>query len=641
MTEFAILRRRLVSAAALALVAGTCTIGAALGFEESPALKALVDAGSLPPIEERLPANPLVLTPLESVGAYGGTWRTATFGGGDSEIERTIGYTRLVRWNPEWTEVIPDIAESVEVNADATEYTFTLRAGTRWSDGEPFTADDLVFWNEHVLRNTEITPSAPAWLTAGGEPVKVEKIDDNKVVFKFAAPNGLFLMNMATVRGADILAASPEHYLRQFHKDFNAEGIDALVSAAGAADWVQLFNNKVGFPGRWRDLGRPTLDAWVMTSPYSGTTQVVAVRNPYYAKVDTEGNQLPYLDRITIDVMEDTQAIILKAISGEIDMQNRFIETIDARPVIVQNQEKAGYGLFIARPAWSNALLITLNQTHKNPALREVFSNKDFRIGLSHAINREELNQLIYAGQAKPYQAAPREGTELYDEQMATQYLEYDVALANEYLDKAGLTTKDAEGYRLGSDGKRITFAIDALTGSPIQVDALELIQRYWRAVGIDMQPRPAERSLIFARLQTNDNDGLAWVGGGGYDFLGLLDPKWYFPHEFESSYATAWGLYYQNPNDPNAEEPSEAAKKQMDLYRQVQQAPNVEAALASMKELLAITRDEFYIIGTNLEPDRVGIVKSNMVNVPDVIPSTSFYMTPGPVKPETFYYQN
>lgn len=638
MQNFGILRRQVLSVVAIAMLASTWA-GAAFGFQEAPALKALVDAGSLPPVEERLPTNPLVLTPLESVGTYGGTWRTATFGGGDSEIERTIGYSRLVRWNFEWTEVIPDIAESVEVNADATEYTFTLRAGTRWSDGEPFTADDLVFWNENVLLNTEITPSPPAWLMAGGEPVKVEKLGDNKVAFKFAAPNGLFLMNMATVRGADILAGAPAHYLRQFHKDFNPDGIEALVKAAGATDWVQLFNNKVGFPGRWRDLGRPTLDPWVMTSPYSGTTQVVGERNPYYPKVDTAGNQLPYIDRITIDVMEDTQAIILKAISGDIDMQNRFIETTDARPVIVQNQEKGGYGLFIARPAWSNALLITLNQTHKNPALRAVFSNKDFRIGLSHAINREELNQLIYAGQAKPYQAAPREGTALYDEQMATQYLEYNVDLANEYLDKAGITERDADGFRLGSDGKRITFAIDALTGSPIQVDALEMIQRYWRAVGIDMQPRPAERSLIFARLQTNDNDGLGWVGGGGYDFLGLLDPKWYFPHEQESSFATAWGLYYQNPNDPNAEEPSPAAKKQMDLYRQVQEAPTVEAALALMKELLAITRDEFYIIGTNLEPDRVGIVKTNMRNVPKIIPSTSFYMMPGPAKPETFYY--
>ena len=560
-----------------------------------------------------------MLTPLESVGTYGGTWRTATFGGGDSEIERTIGYTRLVRWNPEWTEVIPDIAESVEVNADATEYTFTLREGTKWSDGEPFTADDLVFWNENVLRNTEITPSAPAWLTAGGEPVKVEKIDDYKVVFKFAAPNGLFLMNMATVRGADILAAAPAHYLKQFHKDFNPDGIDALVSAAGAADWVQLFNNKIAFPGRWRDLGRPTLDAWVMTSPYSGTTQVVAERNPYYAKVDTDGNQLPYFDRITIDVMEDTQAIILKAISGEIDMQNRFIETIDARPVIVQNQEKAGYGLFIARPAWSNALLITLNQTHKNPALREVFSNKDFRIGLSHAINREELNQLIYAGQAKPYQAAPREGTALYDEQMATQYLEYDVDLANEYLDKAGLTNKDAEGYRLGSDGKRITFAIDALTGSPIQVDALELIQRYWRAVGIDMQPRPAERSLIFARLQTNDHDGLGWVGGGGYDFLGLLDPKWYFPHEMRIELRDRLGALLPEPQR-SERRGAERGGQEADgsLPAGAGGADRRRRPLASMKELLAITRDEFYIIGTNLEPDRVGIVKNNMRNVPE-----------------------
>lgn len=634
------LRRRALPTLLVAALAGISLGSAAFGFEEAPALKTLVEAGKLAPVDERLPKNPLVLTPLESVGKYGGTWRTATFGGGDSEIERTIGYTRLVRWNPEWTQVIPDIAESVEVNAEATEYVFTLREGTKWSDGQPFTADDLVFWNENVLRNAEITPSPPAWLTAGGEPVKVEKLGDYKVAFKFAAPNGLFLMNMATVRGADILAGAPAHYLKQFHKDFNPDGIAALVAAAGAADWVQLFNNKVGFPGRWRDLGRPTLDPWVMTAPYSGTTQVVAERNPYYAKVDSAGNQLPYFDKISIDVMEDTQAIILKAISGEIDMQNRFIETTDARPVIVQNKDKAGYDLWVARPAWSNALLITLNQTHKNPVLRGLFSDKNFRIGLSHAINREELNQLIYAGQAKPYQAAPREGTALYDEKMATQYLEYNVDLANQYLDKAGITTKDAEGYRLGSDGKRITFAIDVLTGSPIQSDALELIQRYWRAVGIDMQPRAAERSLIFARLQTNDNDGLGWVGGGGYDFLGLLDPKWYFPHEFESSFATAWGLYYQNPNDPNAEEPSEAAKKQMALYRKVQQAPTTELALGYMKELLAITRDEFYIIGTNLEPDRVGIVKKNMRNVPKVIPSTSFYMIPGPVRPETFYYE-
>jgi peptide/nickel transport system substrate-binding protein len=142
------LRRRAIRAVLFGTLAGAAWAGTALGFEEAPALKALVEAGTLPPVDERLPKNPLVLTPLESVGAYGGTWRTATFGGGDSEIERTIGYTRLVRWNPEWTAVIPDIAESVEVNAEATEYVFTLREGTKWSDGQPFTADDLVFWNE-------------------------------------------------------------------------------------------------------------------------------------------------------------------------------------------------------------------------------------------------------------------------------------------------------------------------------------------------------------------------------------------------------------------------------------------------------------------------------------------------------------
>lgn len=628
-------------AAATALVWLLCCSGSALAFQEAPMLAAQVEDGKLPPVDQRLPQDPMVLKPLESIGTYGGVLRQATYGGNDSQIESTIGYTRLVRWNPEWTKVIPDVAESYEVNSDATEYTFNLRKGTKWSDGVPFTADDLVFWEKNVLLNKQITPSAPAWLVSGGKPVEVIKVNDYKVIFKFAAPNGLFLMHMATRDGADILDAACAHYLKQFHKDFNPDGIDALVKKAGAADWATLFNDKIGFPGRWRDVGRPTLDPWVLTEPYNGTTQVVAVRNPYYYKVDTAGNQLPYIDKVTIDVMQDPQAIVLKAINGEIDMQNRYLETTDARPVIVQNEAKGNYRLFIARPAWSNAMLITLNETDKNPALRKVLSNKDFRIGLSYAINREELNQVIYAGQAKPYQAAPREGTALYDEKMATQYTKFDPKLANEYLDKAGLTKRDGDGFRLGPDGKRVTFFIDVQPNSPIQVNALQLVQRYWKAVGIDMQPRPSEQSLIYARMQTNDEDGAAWVGGGGYDFLGLLDPKWYFPHEFQSSFAGAWGLYYQNPKDPNAEKPSPWALEQMNLYRQVQQGSTLEAQIAAMKKLLAITRDQFPVIGTNLEPDRVGIVKKNMRNVPKVMPNTIFYMNPGPTDPETYYYQN
>ena len=608
-------------------------------YSEAPALADTVKAGSLPPVEKRLPSKPLVVQPIESAGRYGGTWRMAMIGGSDSLLDRTIGYTRLVRWDPAWTKVVPDIAESVSENGNATEFVFKLREGIRWSDGEVFNADDLMFWYNDVLMDKAITPAVPSWLISGGKPVKVEKRGDYEVAFVFAAPNGLFLPTMATIAGSDIIAGSAEQYLKKFLKKYNPDNADALAKASGATDWVQNVTNKIIQPNRWRDAARPVLDPWKLVSPYSGRSQVVAERNPYYFKVDPQGRQLPYIDKVTLDVLEDIQAVVLKAINGEIDMQTQYLDSVDVRPVVVKNQEQGKYHLFISRPAWSNAMQINLNQTNKKPALRKVFANKDFRIGLSYAINREELNQLIYAGVAEPYQAAPRPDNVLYDEGMAKQYTEFSVEKANQHLDKAGLTKKDAQGFRLDETGKRISFPIDVLTTQPLQIDALERIKNYWATVGIEMQVRPVEQSLAFARLQSNDGDALTWIGGGGYDLLGLLDPKWYVPFNKESSYATAWGLYYQNPTDPYGEEPPPEIKKQQDLYRQVQTAPNLTEQMKLMKQLLAITKDQFYVIGTNMEPDKVGIIRNNMRNVPKSMPSTFFYVTPGPTNPEQYYF--
>ncbi|MBB3456374.1 peptide/nickel transport system substrate-binding protein [Rhizobium sp. BK313] len=608
-------------------------------YSEAPALDAQVTAGTLPPVQARLPKNPLVVQPTESVGQYGGTWRMAMIGSSDSMLDRTIGYTRLVRWDPAWTKIVPDLAESVTENNNATEFVFKLREGTKWSDGTPFTADNILFWYNDILMNKDITPAVPSWLVSGGQPVKVVKRGDYEVAFIFAAPNGLFLPTMATIAGSDIIAGSAEQYLKQFHKKYNPDGVAALAKAQGAADWVQLITNKIIQPNRWRDAKRPVLDPWKLDTPYSGTSQVVAARNPYYYKVDPAGHQLPYIDKVALDVVQDPQAVVLKAINGQIDMQTQYLDSVDVRPVIVQNQQQGDYKLFISQPAWSNAMLINLNQTDKNPTLRKAFSNKDFRIGLSYAINRDELNQLIYAGVAQPYQGSPRPNTVLYDDGMAHQYTEYSVDRANQHLDAAGLTKKDAQGFRLDSEGNRISFPIDVLTTMPLQIDALERIKVYWAAVGIDMQVRPVEQSLAFARLQSNDEDALVWIGGGGYDLLGLLDPKWYVPFSKESSYATAWGLYYQNPSDPHAEEPPAIIKKQQDLYRQVQTASSLKEQMELMKQVLAITKDQFYIIGTNMDPDKVGVVKNNMHNVPASMPNTFFYVTPGPTNPEQYYF--
>jgi len=219
--------------------------------------------------------------------------------------------------------------------------------------------------------------------------------------------------------------------------------------------------------------------------------------------------------------------------------------------VIVENRARGGYRLFKAQPAWSSTILINLNQTSKSPALRAMFRSKDFRIALWHGINRDELNELVLAGQGEPYQAAPMPGMRLYDKVMASQFTAFDRKLAERHLEAAGLLRRGGDGVRLDAAGSRASFAIDVTSSSRVHIDMLELIRGHWKAIGIDIQIRPLDQSFIFTRLDANDHDALVWVGGGGYDPLGLLDPKWYFPFDKESIYDSAWASTTSRPGCP------------------------------------------------------------------------------------------
>lgn len=610
-------------------------------YQEAPEIAQRVDAGELPPVTERLPQDPMVVEPVERIGEYGGEWRWGLIGA-ETPFVRIMAYENLVRWNPEWTEIVPNVAESFEVSDDATTYTFKLREGMKWSDGQPFTADDIMFWYEDVLMNEELTPSVPSWLTSGDEPVVVEKLDDTTVRFTFAEPNGLFMQRLATPDG---MAPTdfPRHYLEQFHKKYN-EDVGTLVEEAGAADWPTFWEAKVGDPfalSRWQDPNRPSIHAWSPTSALGEGTRVVAVRNPYYWKVDPEGNQLPYLDRLVFDQVEDVEVLLLKALGGEIDMQDRHVATLANKAVFADNMAAGDYRFFDTVPADMNEMIIALNLNHKNPVKREVFQNKDFRIGLSHAINRQEIIDLVYVGQGKPHQAAPRPESEFYHEQLATQYTEYDVELANEHLDRA-FPEKDAQGFRLGPDGKRISFAVEVTPAyRPAQVDALELIQGYWREVGVDMQIRAQERTLLYTRKNANEHDAVVWGGDGGLADA-VLDPRWYFPYSDESNFAQAWRTWYTNPGGAGAttqpEEPPPATKQQMELYDQLKTTADPERQAELFREILDIAAEEFYAIGISLPLQSYGIVKNGFHNVPEVMPSAWLYPHPAPTNPEQYF---
>jgi peptide/nickel transport system substrate-binding protein len=641
------LRRRdlLTSLLAVSGLIGVGTAEAApASLGEAPMLSSLVSAGKLAPVHERLPATPLVVTPTERVGRYGGSWRTALLGSSDANwILWSIGYASLVRWTPDWSGITPDVARAVEVSEDGRTYVFRLREGMRWSDGHAFTSHDVMFWYEDVLLDKRLSPTVPRWLTAAGKPVQVEAPDPATVVFTFAQPNGMFLSNLCVLNttgalGQDILSNSPRHYLEQFHGRYNSRA-DEQAHAAGFSSWTELYQSKVSHPSRWRNTDLPVLTPWMISEPYSGGTRVTARRNPYFYKVDTAGNQLPYLDEVTYSVVEDLQVMVLRAIQGDLDLHYNGLNTSNVRQILFDHRVSGGYRFFATQPAWSNTMLININQTHRDPVKRAVFDNKDFRIGLSYAMNRMEIIEAIYFRQGEPWQAAPRPNTRLYDERFAKQYTEYDSARANLHLDRAGLSRRDNDGWRLMPDGRRLEIIFEVCDFYSTHVDTMPFLQRHWTDVGVYMQYRSVTRTLLYTHLTSNNFDATTWIGGGGLDQLTLNDPKWYFPQAIDSSYAPAWAQWYMSPSRPAAEKPPPEVLHDIELYRQVTMTPDPTRQDELMRQILESAANQFRVIGTSLEPDRYGIVRNEFRNAPASIPMTFLYSGIGPANPEQFFH--
>lgn len=609
-------------------------------FQEAPMLAELVRAGELPPVDDRLPVEPMIVETVDGIGQYGESWR-----GGTAEVNgnfyiRNGGYQQLLRWTPEWDAIVPNFAEWFEVNDDATEFTFKLREGIRYSDGQPLTADDIMFWYEDILMNEELTPQPQRWWTANDEPVTVEKVDDHTVVFKFAGPNGLFIKNI-TRTNSERTCHYPQHYVKQFHANHNPE-IDALVEETGQDSWLTLFNNRTE-PHFNSEL--PTLRPWLFTEELGETTsRVVLERNPYYWKVDAEGNQLPYLDQYIVELVTDVEILVLKAINGELDFQERFISAPRNKAALFDSMDSGDFHFYDLTPTTVNEMIIQFNMTCTDPVKREIFSNKDFRIGMSHAINRQEIIDLVHVGQGEAWQAAPRPESRFHHERLAKQYTEHDIDLANEYLDKTGWTDRDSDGYRLGPDGNRITFVMDVDQARTTYVDALEVIVPQWKAVGVEMLINTMERSLWEVRVRGSALDFHASAhrfGGGSGDAV-ILDPRYYLPINSGSSiYGKAWAFWYNGVNPEAAEEPPESIRRAMELYDQISLTGDDDEQLDLMMQVLDIAADEFYAIGTVLEPNAFGVVTNRMRNVPAVIPNSWIYPTPSPYNPEQFWVEN
>lgn len=635
-------RTLLLAGAAAAALLAPGWAGAQEAFKEAPALAARVAKGELPPVAKRLPTNPQVVKPHKEIGRYGGTWRATMLGASDHWwLIKTIAYDGLIRYDLDTKGYAGNLAESFEASPDGKEFTFVLRDGLKWSDGAPFTSADIQFWYDNVAKNPQLTPSLPSWLRTQGGPVVVTSPDARTVKFTFKDPNGLFLRNFASnsnIGDNPPIEGFPKHYLAKLHADLNSNA-DAEAKAAGFSGWVERFTTVTGPLSRWRFTGLPTMQAWMLTQPYDDKRRVVSERNPYYHKVDPTGQQLPYLDGYDFRVVDDAEAMVLRATAGEIDLQDRTLASLRNKSVLFDNQKKGNYHFFEVPQPHHNTMVLFLNHNHANPQKRALIQNKDFRIALSHAINRKEIIDLVYYGQGEPWQVAPRKGSVAFDEGIAKQYTEYDKAKANTILDGLKLDKRDAAGFRIGPDGSRLSIIVEAPSDfRPDWIDVLETVKKHWKEVGVDLQIRPLGRALIRNRALANEHEAFVFLGNGGEDIDLVMNPDNFLPYDSTGyrTFALLWSNWFAGKQP--SEEPPEAVKKAFDLYRKVQSSPDPKAQGDAMREIVKISGDQFWNIGISLAPPSYGVIANTMRNVPESITDIGTIPYIGVVKPEQFF---
>ena len=623
-----------------AMLLGALSSAGAADYKQAPMLDEQVKAGKLPAVANRLPDNPYVETMIDGVGKYGGTLRTTILANGDQyNLTRTIANELLVRWDPQWKKVMPSLAEEFKASDDATTYTFKLRKGLKWSDGQPFTVDDIMFWYEDVFMNNALSPAKNPTFTVAGKPVKVTKIDDQTVEFKFESPYGLFLQQLAYGQG-HLPVIYPKHYLKQFHEKYNKEGIPALLKANPAAgDWVALFNSKVSLsfqPPFWQNLELPTLNPWVLTVPYADSERVAATRNPYYWKVDTAGNQLPYIDNVTWAKLDDPQVMALKMTSGEFDFAFRHINNSTFKSVLFDGQKTGNYRIVDVKDLPASDAAILLNLTSTDPVKRKIFQNKDFRIALSHAINRQEIIDLVYVGQGAPAQVAAQPEHELFNERQAKQYTEFDPKRSNEILDKI-MPKKDAEGFRLDETGKRFTinFMVADVFGLSYP-DIMQMVQQYAKDVGIDIQIRTTDRARLNTMWAANEQDAYIWNCVGGLSDA-YTDVRCYMPFQkADIFFAVRWAEWYANHN--TGEEPPANIKELMAAYDKVNAAVTDDDRRERTKEFLNLSADNFLNIGISRPMPKYMMVSNNLKNVVNGLPIAGNLWHPAPTLTQWYF---
>ncbi|MDE0447566.1 MAG: ABC transporter substrate-binding protein [Spirochaetaceae bacterium] len=605
-------------------------------FQEAPMLAALVKAGELPPLEERMPPDPMVIVPLESVGTYGGSLRHGALSPVTAGAESWTARTQpLLMVHPSLQAIAPNAATGWDWNDDFSQLTVHLRPGLRWSDGDPLTADDFTFWYEDFLGNEQLVASRPAsWRLLDS----LERVDDHTVrlTFSRAYPSVLNILGTEARRYHEV-PFLPAHFLAQFHVDHNPDAAD-LAKAEGHESWAQLFLSKWPVDVQQRmDPAIPTIDPWTMVEVDELGNKFFS-RNPYYWKVDTAGNQLPYIDTQDRLLHENLEAVTSKIIAGELDYALQFT-TMDNFPLYKEHEERGNYRTNLWYDGRGNVMLaIRPNFNHRDPVMRELFQELRFREALSVSLDRDEINEVIWRGLATPRAATVDPTVSFYEPWMGSNFIEYDVERANAILDELGLAWDDRQEFRLRPDGDTLSIHIDYYQLEEKMEVGVELIKQFWEEIGIKVGTRAVDGPLFGQRRRAGELDVFIWNFDQTTEIGFHGRPTFAMP---PLDNAVDWNAWVESGGEQGEQPPAEVTRW-MELAEEFQQYPMGHPRYMEIgTELLTVASNSLWDIGIAGITPKPMTVKANLRNVKGdgglFIYSYRFWMI---YHPEQWYYE-
>jgi ABC-type dipeptide/oligopeptide/nickel transport system permease component/ABC-type transport system substrate-binding protein len=617
---------------------------------EAPILEELVNEGLMPPVAERVGPEPVVMMGPDGLGNYGGTWLRGTNAPRNVESFGTLySDTQLVRWSPLGHPIVPHVAKSYEILDGGRTYLFHLRKGIRWSDGELFTADDILYWWEHEANDKGLGRDTAGLdykvLEFRGKLGRIRKVDDYTVRFEFDEPNGIFLNRLATHSGS-FLTGSPAHYLKQFHpkigdQDLIKRLMELHQVPSPSALYVKMKD--------WDNVEHPRLWAFLYRN-FTSSQPYVWVRNPYYFAVDAVGRQLPYLDRVLYTI-KSKELLDIAAVNGEFSLQAALSPSNYSMGM--EMRDSGGYDLYHYTNGGGTSALIFPNMNLRvepgdKIALmkRELLRNNRFKQALSLAINREDLIEVNFSGMGEAVQAGPGPKSLYHEPSQYYAYTDFDTDRANRILDEIGLLERDNEGFRTFRDGSRMHFHLNLTQGTGLPSGFAEGVVDDWALVGVRATAR--ERSTNLFRIEFEGLQHDFTFNSTNGQFLPLNAPRCYTIMR-GAWYASAWarwfdlGGYYgkevklgKGVQVPPEDHPIMDAVR---IYDRAIQTADIQEQADIFRDALKIAAEQMWTIGITESPPLLIVVKRGFRNVPREMTYSWDMLGFGGAGRETFFF--